>query len=65
MRNEKQVICSDALARAARNLALDLGLVAAARSIGVAPGTLAAVCGRLPTHRATIVIVATRLGLAS
>lgn len=49
------------LATAARQSALALGLVKAARAAGVSPMTLATVAAALPGHRSTHELVSDRL----
>ena len=61
MQEHKSVIPSTRLADAARNLAIELGLVAAARTVGLSPMTLATIAARLPGHRSSHRLAASRL----
>lgn len=49
----KSAIPSANLARAARALALQIGLAGAARSVGVSLTAYAMIVGRLPGHKST------------
>ncbi|HMA93522.1 MAG TPA: hypothetical protein VKP30_12595 [Polyangiaceae bacterium] len=63
MPNKKSHIPSQALADAARRMALELGLAPTCQALSVSHTALAAVCGRLPGHLATHRWLGSQLGV--
>lgn len=59
----KSVIPSDELANAVRELALEIGVAAAAKTLTISPATLGLIAARLPSHRSTHRLVSSVLNV--